>query len=585
MSALVLAPFTAVVPAGARPLAPSEPSAGQKRAQHPRFVSTWSLGALAPQLPLGFPVDPALPPSPKTRYRSAYRPPDPTTMPAPARWAELSDFELAVALIDFSPLERALATMYTPSRKGQVPFHPVSLLLSVCLRRELQLTWPALARLLASEHGATWRAHFGFTDGCTPSASGLRYFFQRVGPEVVETLCPRFITLLRTAGLCPERSTYPEDPPERGVTVSQDGMLHPARHRHCCHWATDACFQPLSAPSAATAVAGTDAGAAPPVGRPCRARAHHQPGCDCASVDCQAQCRRASRLDPAARFIHYAGRSPKEAVPPAAADPAGMPPSRPRPAVGTNVFGYRDVAERLLDDRFAVAWTLRSGLYPASTDERSTFRPRVQALRTTFPDLPIGEWLDDAGVGFGDCLDAIWELGALRMVDIRADPADQDPAACLRRGYDGQGRPLCPHGYRLRANGYDGERRRAKYICAQACRREPRRQGAPIQPVLGCPYLEPAGGSGYTVNLGRAFPDGSNRLAREIPYGSPAWQARYGRRNLSESRNGQLEGLGLKRMPSYGNERNTKEVQVGDFVINLRTLGRLVRKASGGPPS
>ena len=71
-----------------------------------------------------------------------------------------------------------------------------------------------------------------------------------------------------------------------------------------------------------------------------------------------------------------------------------------------------------------MAWTLRSGLYPASTDERSTFRPRVQALRTTFPDLPIGEWLDDAGVGFGDCLDAIWELGALRMVDIRADPAD-----------------------------------------------------------------------------------------------------------------------------------------------------------------
>ena len=68
--------------------------------------------------------------------------------------------------------------MYTPSRKGQVPFHPVSLLLSVCLRRELQLTWPALARLLAGEHGAAWRAHFGFTAGCTPSASGLRYFFQ-----------------------------------------------------------------------------------------------------------------------------------------------------------------------------------------------------------------------------------------------------------------------------------------------------------------------------------------------------------------------------------------------------------------------
>src|SRR5207247_7382346 len=75
-------------------------------------------------------------------------------------------------------------------------------------------------------------------------------------------------------------------------------------------------------------------------------------------------------------------------------------------------------------------------------------------------------------------------------------------------------------------------------------------------------------------------PDGSLRLAREIPYGSPAWQARYGRRNLAESRNGQVEGLGLKRMAAYGLTRNQKEVQVGDFVLNLRTLGRLVRQAT-----
>ena len=66
----------------------------------------------------------------------------------------------------------------------------------------------------------------------------------------------------------------------------------------------------------------------------------------------------------------------------------------------------------------------------------------------------------------------------------------------------------------------------------------------------------------------------------EPPYGSPAWKARYGRRNLSESRNGQLAGLGLKRLPSYGLARGTKEVQLGDFVVNLRTLGRLVREAT-----
>jgi hypothetical protein len=56
--------------------------------------------------------------------------------------------------------------------------------------------------------------------------------------------------------------------------------------------------------------------------------------------------------------------------------------------------------------------------------------------------------------------------------------------------------------------------------------------------------------------------------------------ARYGRRNNSESRNGQLEGMGLKRMRSYGLERNAKEVQAADFIGNLRTMVRLLKEAS-----
>jgi hypothetical protein len=241
------------------------------------------------------------------------------------------------------------------------------------------------------------------------------------------------------------------------------------------------------------------------------------------------------------------------------------------------VFGYRSLAERVLDDRFAVAWTVTSDLYPANTDERTAFRPRVHALRARFPDLRIGEWLDDAGVGFGECLDTIWELEALRMIELRADPSDRDVAGCRERGYDGQGRPLCPHGYRLRANGLDAVRRRTKYICAQACRREPLEPEGPVQEVADCPYL--TGACGFVMNVGRTLPDGSTRLARDIPYGSEAWKQRYGRRNLAESRNGQLEGMGLKRMHSYGLERNRREVQLADFLISLRTLGRLVREA------
>src|SRR5437773_2389552 len=136
-----------------------------------------------------------------------------TGLPSPARSAGL-----ALHLIDCSPLERMLAQHYRPSAKGQVPFHPVSMLLAVCLGRELALSWRELARLLGGEHGAAWRRLLGFSDGDTPSASGLRYFFSGVGPEAVAELCPQFIELLRQSGRFPERSTCPGDPPGRGVT-------------------------------------------------------------------------------------------------------------------------------------------------------------------------------------------------------------------------------------------------------------------------------------------------------------------------------------------------------------------------------
>lgn len=111
----------------------------------------------------------------------------------------MNDFELALLLIDFAALEGLLARHYRPSHKGQVPFHPVALFLAACWRRELTLSWAATARLLASEHGARWRALLGFADGQTPSASGLRFFFQAVGADVFDDRCPRFVALLRAA--------------------------------------------------------------------------------------------------------------------------------------------------------------------------------------------------------------------------------------------------------------------------------------------------------------------------------------------------------------------------------------------------
>jgi len=160
------------------------------------------------------------------------------------------------------------------------------------------------------------------------------------------------------------------------------------------------------------------------------------------------------------------------------------------------------------------------------------------------------------------------------MVDIRQACGDDDYQVQLRRGYDEKGHPLCLHGYKMRSNGHDYHRRRTKWCCEKACLKDQRR------PVPDCPYLAPEHRHGQVVNVARSLPDGTVRLAREVPYGSQNWKRRYGRRNLSESRNGSQERMGLKRLPSFGLTRGRKEVAIGDFLDNLRTLGRLVQEAT-----
>lgn len=575
-------------PSSSPRLGRAEPSAADKRAEHPLFQSIWSLQALLDKLPLALlllPPEENLPPSPKIRYRSTYRYLGPEPLLDPTTRARLSDFEIALDLIDFSPLERVLAQVYIPSQRGQVPFHPVSLFLALVLRLERRLSWAALAALLASpEHGLGWRRRFGFADFATPSASGLRYFYHALGSTLFDSLASRFVALLRRHGLFPENSTYPDDSSldgkrldeKRGISVTQDGMLHEARSRPSCPLTDEACYQDRGGPEA-------DLAAPESPSRPCRAKQAGQEGCACDTPACQTQCCRASRKDPEARLIHYAGHNHKHGsqsgnVADSRASDRGAGRVSDR---GVNVFGYRSICDRAIDDRFFVAWNLQTGLYSANTDERTIFKQRLEGLQAKYPDLRVGEWLDDSAVGYRECLEAIWNLGAIRMVDIRGDSGDQDPLVCRRRGYDGRGRPLCPHGYTLRSNGYDQQRRRTKYVCEQLCRRKALVEGAPIQPVVGCPYLDEHRPLGMIANVGKTLADGSWRLAREIPYGSEEWKARYARRNLSESRNGQLALLGLKRMASYSLDHNARDLKLADFLINLRTFGRLVRQATG----
>jgi hypothetical protein len=524
--------------------------ASRKRAAHPDFVPTFSLDGLRDQLPLRFPVSQDVPASPKKRYRSEYRYLGYEDLACPSRLANLSLFEIALRLIDFSPLRDYLAqAYYVPSAKGQVPFDPVSLFLGVCLRRELRCGWRSVVKLLAGEHGTGWRRRFGFQEGDTPSASGLRYFFSTVGPEVFEELCPLFTDLLHQAGLLPEGATFPGDPPERGVSISHDIMLHQARSRMRCSQVTDSCYQPAP--------------------RPCPAQAAGKEGCDCTHPVCATVCRRTTPLDQEARFIHYAGNKYADLPTPASKR-------------GRDVYGYASNPDRLLDDRFACAWTIRTGLHPANSDERSLFPDSFAQLRARFPYLKIGEFLADAALGFQDCLDPIWQAGALRMVDIRAARGDDDRQRQLQRGYDDKGHPLCVHGYPMRSNGHDYGRRRTKWCCHKVCL-TPQTDAAASHRHLKapeCPYQTSKHKVGQVVNVGRSLPDGSVRLAREVPYDSQLWKRRYGRRNLSESRNGAVEHLGLKRMHSFGLTSGRKQNAIADFLSNLHTLGRLVQQAT-----
>jgi hypothetical protein len=520
-----------------------ELTASQKRAAHPDFINTFSLEALRPLLPFLFPVPENLPPSPKPRYRSHYRYLGFEELTNPAILATLTLFQITLRLIDFSPLRDDLAQCYVQSAKGQVPFDPVSLFLCICLRRELNCSWRTLAQLLAGEHGAGWRRLFGFREGVTPSASGLRYFFNAVGPEKFEELCPLFIDLLYQTGLAPTHSTYPGDPPARGVSISHDLMLHEARSNIGCSQVTDTCYEPAP--------------------RPCPAQEADKERCDCVQKACGQVCRRATPLDQEARYIHYQGRNKN-------ADLSSQEDDRK----GRDVYGYASNPDRLIDDRFACAWTLRTGLHPANADERKLFPKSLADLQARFPDLQIGEVLADAALGYQDCLDPIWEAGALRMVDIRAAKGDGDRQVQLQRGYDQNGHPLCLHHYKMSPNGHDYDRRRTKWPCEKTCLKDQRRPGP------DCPYLTPQHKHGQVINVGRTLPDGTLRLAREVPYGSATWKKRYGRRNLSESRNGSLEGMGLKQLPSFGLSRGRQEVATADFLVDLRTLGRLVQEAT-----
>jgi len=72
----------------------------------------------------------------------------------------------------------------------------------------------------------------------------------------------------------------------------------------------------------------------------------------------------------------------------------------------------------------------------------------------------------DAGYGYDLPLRLIDQMGARRVVDLRAHATDADKLQWRLRGYDDRGRPVCAYGYAFHSSGFDFERRRHKWVCA-----------------------------------------------------------------------------------------------------------------------
>ena len=521
----------------------------QKRAQNTEALVPFTLDHLKRELPLVFPLDLNLPPSPKPRYRSAYcylgfDDLDEETLET------YSPFEIAVRLFDYSHLEPLLATrIYVPSAKGQIPFHPLSMYLLSVYRREHHFSRHEVLRILRHPtDGQSLRCCTGFQDDF-PSEAGLRYFEKQFTPELQQEINALQIDALYQARLLPVK---PDAEEEEQATLSFDGMLHEARSHMRCSSVKASCYE--SAP------------------RPCHAKKKGRQGCDCQEEKCADVCQHATPRDPEARLVVYTGNNKRAKTSPNT--PIEVQDQRPR--VSRKVYGYYSYAGQLLASDIASYWILPAAFGSATDDDPALFPGNFAYLQTRFSWLKIGEVIADAGACEQTCLDAIWNAGALRLVDICANKADQDPDTRLARGYDENGHPLCPFGYVLRSNGYDHRRRRAKWRCAKQCQHDGK------QPVPECPYLQAEYKHGYTITIGRTHADGSVRLAREIPYGSPAWKEHYGRRNSAESRNSLLEHLGLKRMPVHGQDACHVTVLQGDFVANQHTLVRLIREATAG---
>lgn len=534
----------------------AELTASQQRSTDPHFVASLSFSSLVNKLPFSFPIPANTPPSPKRYYRSQYTYLGCEDLLDLAVWLILSPFDLALRLIDFSPLEPLLAQiLYQPSAKGHHPFHPVSMFLLHSWRILNKWNRLEVLRNLAKPEYDDYRRRFGFAKGVYPTEGGLRHFEKMLGSAWGNDLIAQTVELADAVGCISEEAK------QHGI-LGLDGMIHDAASRMRCSSVDDACYEPVP--------------------RRCRAKEEKgRKGCDCTEVACAEVCKHATPRDPKARFIVYEGHNRTDSP----NTPVQSSPDKDKTPQGYPRYGYRTVCGRLIDRIYRSSLVLGKGLLSANAAEDK------EATEQMKQDVGRYAWVHwefvvtDAGEGREPFLSTAYELRLRRVVGLRADKSDAKKEEWSIRGYDDKGTPVCPFGYRLSSNGWDSERWRRKWCCRHACERETERPGTSAGEAHrlppDCPYRFDGHKHGLVRDVGRSFPDGSTRLVRDFPYGSPFAKKLYAQaRNAAEERNSEFEALGLKRMPVYGWERVQAVATVVDMWINLKTIMRLIREAT-----
>jgi hypothetical protein len=280
------------------------------------------------------------------------------------------------------------------------------------------------------------------------------------------------VVLLRDSGVLSEAAW-------QQALLCPDGQIHEAASRMRCQNVRESCYQPAP--------------------RPCADREKGRRGCDCNTPRCVQVCKRAAPQDRQARFVWYTADNQAEEK------------------EGQGFFGYRSLPLQAADRERRFSITLLDDVLPANQHEEVPGAALLLQLATHYPDLKVEAVVGDTGYGLESFLHTVYgHLKARRGIALRHHQSDENQQQWVLRGYDDRGRPICPYGYSLVANGYDYQRMRSKWVCQQACLKggAPKVQLPQVSyPPPDCPYQDASHRHGRIVNLGERFPDGSIRQA------------------------------------------------------------------------